>query len=83
MKKDQELLTAARQVEQIGAMIRGYMPRYSNKQDYHTVPVLRFAGSLCSMVSSILCELYECQESDFDVVHANNCLREWGMEELS
>lgn len=83
MNKDNSLLMAARQIEGVGQTIRSFIPRYSNNQDMKNVPVLRFAGSLCSMASSILCELYECQDSEFDTIHANRVLREWGMDELS
>jgi len=82
MVKDEQLLIAARQVEAVGSVIRSYMPRYSDKQEMKNVAVLRFAGSLCSMASSILCELYECQQAEFNKEHANCVLREWGMEEL-
>ena len=77
--KNKELMRSARVIEKTAADIRLLSDEY---QDAKKSAVLRFAGSLCTMASSILCELYEVENSDFTVAKANNILRSWGMEEI-
>lgn len=92
--RNENLISTARDIEKQAGKIRAiqssYMPAVEEAKNYaervaaiNKVNALRFAGSLCSMASSILCEFYECEDSGFDLQNANNVLREWGLEELS
>lgn len=82
MKKDNELLELAHRVEACGVSVRKIATDYYMNVEFNSCNAARFAGSFCSMASSILCELYETQKSDFNIDNANNVLREWGLDEL-
>lgn len=91
--RNENVLIEARKAENIAGCIRQLQSHYAtaflDAKDYQTkevvmnkVNVLRFAGSLCSMASSILCEFYNCEDSEFTIKTADRILREWGLDEL-
>lgn len=92
--KNENVLMEARKAESVASCIRQLQSHYATgflaaenyaqkKIAMDKVNVLRFAGSLCSMASSILCEFYECEDSEFTIQTANRVLREWGLDELT
>lgn len=87
MNRNMNILEAARKAEKVGEEVRSLLQHYScpeatNAEEKRVI--LRFAGSLCSMTASILCELYETDGDPiiFDKGCADMVLREWGIDEL-
>ena len=79
--RNENIIIMGRTAEKVAGDIRIIMTHYPD--DARKQQVLRFAGALCSMASSLLCELYEAEgQEHFNMAHANKVLREWGVDEL-
>lgn len=85
MMRNENVIIMARQAEKVAGDIRTLLTHYDVPEVTNRaqkLAVLRFAGALCSMASSVLCEFYEQEDSQMRAEIANGILREWGMEEL-
>lgn len=82
MQNRNTLLQIAQAIEVQAQRLRAYIPENVHQREQAERQTIAYAGTMLSLASSTLCELYEGTKPNFDLVAVNGVLREWGVEEL-
>ncbi len=82
MKERNTLLSIAQDIEACSRKLKVYTHENLVQEETAERETMAYAGTMLSMASSVLCELYSNTKPDFSVAAVNGVLREWGVDEL-
>lgn len=76
------LLRTAQAIEGEAKKLRTFIPENVHQKEQAERQTIAYVGTMLSLASSTLCELYEGTKPSFDLDSVNGVLREWGVDEL-